>query len=439
MAAPQGSFAKRFSSLKISGVQATGKKLGKGADATVQEVDWFGTSCAAKQLHEVLLEDDSPGGAERFIDNFAKECTTWSRLIHPHVVQFLGVCFFEGSRVPSLILEKMDTSLRMFVETHAKEDFLLEDKVYVLRQIAQGLSYLHSRNPPLVHHDLSPNNVLLNEVSFHTKLSDFGMTRALDLSKMTRKSSVKGTLAFMGPEALHSPPKYDEKLDMFSYGNVMITTVTHKWPEPGPPNRYKGDKLVALTELQRREHYLALFDQKENELFLQLVHSCLKNRPAQRPTSIQLVKEMRKIEESHPRVLRETEIIAQLQQERDELQREKDRLSRVERQLCEEKEQLAKEKQQEGENLCKEKNGLVKEFTVKEKAFHLAIYQKEEQLRQVEAHHQYELEQLQHQLKVLQGGNVPPKKPWGGMLQYCGACLLHEIGLWIWYLVSWTS
>ena len=322
------SFSKQFTSLELTGVELTGKKLGKGSDATVQEVNWLGTLCAAKQLHDILLEDDSPGGARRFIENFEKECTTWSKLVHPHIVQFLGVFFLSGSRVPILILEKMDISLRGYLEKHKKEEIPLSAKVYILRQVAQALSYLHSRTPPLVHHDLSPNNILLNEVSLVTKVTDFGMSRALDSSKMTRKSSVKGTQAFMAPEALHSPPKYDEKLDVFSYGNVTMTTVTHEWPEPGPPNRYEGDKLIAVNELQRREQYLISFSPKENELIFPIIHSCLDNRPSLRPTSLQLVAQMRQIEASHPRIALSGEAtIAQLReglQQKDTLIKEKD-------------------------------------------------------------------------------------------------------------------
>ena len=321
------SFSKQFASLEITDIQLTGKILGKGSDATVKEVNWVGTSCAAKQLHEILLEDDSPGGAKRFVDNFEKECMTWSKLIHPHIVQFLGVYFLSGSRVPMLILEKMDTSLRHYLEKHTKENFVLPDKIYVLRQIAQALSYLHSRSPPLVHHDLSPNNVLLNEVSLQAKVTDFGMTRAMDPSKMTRKSSAKGTQAFMPPEALHSPPRYDEKLDVFSYGNVIVTTVIHDWPEPGPPTALERGKIIGFSELQRRQQYLVLFTPKENELFLPIVGPCLQNDPTMRPTSIRLVTQMRGIEESHPRRAEDSTVIPQLRQDlrlKSEQLREKD-------------------------------------------------------------------------------------------------------------------
>ena len=101
MSSSKFEFSGKLVSLEITGIQLTGKIVGKGSDATVKEVNWVGTSCAAMQLHEILLEDDSSGGAKRFVDNFEKECLTWSKLIHPHMIQFLGVYFLSGSRIVS--------------------------------------------------------------------------------------------------------------------------------------------------------------------------------------------------------------------------------------------------------------------------------------------------------------------------------------------------
>jgi serine/threonine protein kinase len=359
-------------------------------------VNWLGTLCAAKQLHDILLEDDSPGGARRFIENFEKECTTWSKLVHPHIVQFLGVHFLSGSRVPILILEKMDISLRGYLEKHKKEEIPLSAKVYILRQVAQALSYLHSRSPPLVHHDLSPNNILLNEVSLVTRVTDFGMSRALDSSKMTRKSSVKGTLAFMAPEALHSPPKYDEKLDVFSYGNIAMTTVTHKWPEPGPPNRYEGDKLIAVNELQRREQYLIAFSPKENELFFPIIRSCLDNRPSLRPTSLQLVAQMRQIEASHPRIVSSgeatiTQLRVGLQQKDTQLQQKDAQLQQYHTQLKDKDTQLQQKDAQihqyrsqltEKDTQLKQKDTQLKQKDTQLKQKDTQLKQKDTQLKQ---------------------------------------------------------
>ena len=294
------SSSSRFPGLLIAKLAFTDKKLGRGADATVYEVDWNGTPCAAKRLHEILLEDDSPGGADKFIANFEAECTTWSKLRHPGVVQFLGVYLERGSRLPVLVMEKMDTSLRRYLEDHSKKEFPLHLKAFVLRQICQALAYLHGQNPPLVHHDLSPNNVLLNVVSFVTKLTDFGMSRAIHPSSIIRQSSVKGTPAFMSPEALQSPPRYNEKLDVFSFGNIILSTITHEWPEPCHLTQYKGDQLIALDEFQRRERYVEMFTPQEKQLFHPTVRQCLENRPDKRPSSAVLVRELRHIESSLP-------------------------------------------------------------------------------------------------------------------------------------------
>ena len=291
----------KFSGLLVSNLVLSEEKLGKGSDATVFAAEWNGTVCAAKRLHEILLEDQSAGGADKFISNFEAECLTWSKLRHPGVVQFLGVHMDRRSRLPVLVMEKMDTSLRTYLEDHNKVEFLLHQKAFVLRQVTQALAYLHSKNPPLVHHDLSPNNVLLNVVSFVAKVSDFGMSRAINPCAFTRKSSIKGTQAFMAPEALHDPPRYNEKLDVFSFGNVVISTLTHEWPNPGPPTRYEGDVFVGITEFQRREQCVELFTAQEKQLFLPIVHQCLENRPDKRPSSLVLVQEMRRIESILPR------------------------------------------------------------------------------------------------------------------------------------------
>ena len=285
----------KFSRLLISNVVFTDTKLGRGSDAIVYAVKWKGTVCAAKRLHEILLEDDSPGGSDRIISNFEQECLTWSKLRHWAVVQFLGVYREPPSRLPVLVMEKMDTSLRKHLEAHKKEEFPIHLKALVLRQVTQALAYLHSQKPPLVHHDLTTNNVLLNENTFVAKVSDFGMSRAVNPSKLTRKSSIKGTSAFMAPEALQDPPRYNEMLDVFSFGVVIISTLTHEWPTPSSPTYLEESTVRARTELERREQYFEHFDEEE-KLFLPIVCQCLENGLHKRPSSAVLVKELQRIE-----------------------------------------------------------------------------------------------------------------------------------------------
>ena len=333
--------------LLISNLVFTETKLGRGADATVYEVEWNGTLCAAKRLHEILLEDQSSGGVAKLISNFEAECLTWSKLRHPGIVQFLGVHLDRSSRLPVLVMEKMDTSLRTYLEDHRKEEFSLHQKMFVLRQVAQAMAYLHNQNPPLVHHDLSPNNVLLNVVSFVTKVSDFGMSRAINPSALSRKSSIKGTQAFMPPEALHNPPRYNETLDVFSFGNIIISTLTHEWPNPGPPTRYEGDMFVAITELQRRERYVEMLTAQEKQLFLPIVRPCLENRPDKRSSSVMLVQELRRIESSLPTGSHVAAPIEQLRQQlsaKEEECRQKDEVIRGKDEVIKEINEALREK-----------------------------------------------------------------------------------------------
>ena len=343
MAAHQKS---QFSSLNaVDNVTFTGVTLGKGAYGCVEEADWNGTVCAAKRIHELFLQDESPGAFENLMAGFEFECRTWSQLRHPGVVQFLGVYFDVDG--PVLMLEKMDTSLRKYLEYYNKEEFPLHLKASVLRQVSQALAYLHGQNPPLVHHDLSSNNILLNAVSFVTKVTDFGMSRAIDPSSLSRKSSIKGTVAFMPPEALQKIPRYDVKLDIFSFGSVIEHTLTHEWPDPEPPNRYEGEKLIALDEFQRRERYVEMFTAQEKQLFLPIVRRCLENRPDKRPSSVMLVQELRCIESSLPVDGHVAAPIEQLYQQlaaKEEECRQKDVALRQKDEIIREKEIVLKKK-----------------------------------------------------------------------------------------------
>ena len=277
--------------IPVADLKETGVQLGRGAFGSVKEIDWNGTLCASKKVHDVFLELPLGEEKEAIMKAFKNECRTWAKLIHPNVVQFLGLSL-DGSlanSAPVLILEKMDTSLTKYLDIHTKSQFPLSQKLFIFHQVAQALAYLHTRMPPLVHHDLTPNNILVSYGSMIAKVTDFGMTHALDPKNLTRKSSIKGTWVFMGPEALSEESKSDEKLDIFSYGNVIITTVTHEWPNPRLAVEYVGEVPTARTEYQRREHQLVLFAAREQELLQPTIRECLDNRPSKRPSSLTII------------------------------------------------------------------------------------------------------------------------------------------------------
>ena len=352
------------SPLEFKGIRPTGEVLGSGSYGEVIEVEWCNTICAAKRMHDIFLCTLSPVELDKMVKDFEKECQIWSSLRHPNIVLLLGIYHPPKSRVPQFVLEKMDTSLRHYLEGHSREEFLLPDKVSILRQVAQGLCYLHSQNPPLVHHDLSPNNILLNEWTFQTKLTDFGMTRAINLSKLTRKSSVKGTFAFMSPEALDVPPRYTEKLDVFSFGNCIATTLTHEWPNPSHPTAYDKGNAILRTEFERRIHQIDQMSSREKDLFLPLVRRCLEGDATIRPSSAELVSAMKQIEST----LQSTEPskIKEARQAMSQLSLERQQKTQLQQQLEEEHQRYQTQLtqlQQENTQLQQENTQLQQENT----------------------------------------------------------------------------
>ena len=72
---------------------SSGKEIGRGAYGRVFEVKYEGAVCAAKEIHELLLNSQYmySNPIQRLKDNFLRECQIWSVLRHPNVVQFLGM------------------------------------------------------------------------------------------------------------------------------------------------------------------------------------------------------------------------------------------------------------------------------------------------------------------------------------------------------------
>ena len=82
-----------WDSLILHGVNPTGKEIGRGAYGRVFEVDYEGTLCAAKEVHDELLRNATRHDLERIKANVIKECQIWSTLLHPYVVRFLGSAY----------------------------------------------------------------------------------------------------------------------------------------------------------------------------------------------------------------------------------------------------------------------------------------------------------------------------------------------------------
>ena len=189
----------RLQDLYLTGVRRNGNDIGVGAYGKVFEVECFGTVYAAKEIHSILVQGVRREEFEATKKAFLAECIRSGSLSHPNVVHFLGVYNPGGqSLLPVLVMERMQESLTSVVEKYPNIPMYV--KLSILLDVSRGLWYLHGHHPPIVHRDLSPNNVLLTS-QFVAKISDLGVAKVIQAdSKKTdscsRNSGLYATRGF---------------------------------------------------------------------------------------------------------------------------------------------------------------------------------------------------------------------------------------------------
>ena len=276
-----------FDPYKLTGVKVTDRELGHGSYATVLELEYMGLKCAGKKIHDVLLKQ---GDTMYTLQRFEEECRLLSQVRHPNIVQFLGVYFQQGVRVPILVMEFLPTNLTSCIEQFGI--FPKEISYSILHDVALGLCYLHSQTPAIIHRDLSSNNVLLNP-NMTAKISDLGVARILNLTplQVSRMTQTPGTPAYMPPEVMVASPSYNASIDIFSYGILMIHTFSGKWPEPQiGPVRTRPSRLIPVSEAERREVFLQAIG--NDHPLLNLIRKCIDNHPRLRPRASEIVKQL---------------------------------------------------------------------------------------------------------------------------------------------------
>jgi translation initiation factor 2 beta subunit (eIF-2beta)/eIF-5 len=112
-------------------------------------------------------------------------------------------------------------------KSHLKTDGMLTRVGYYIAsqifiQILECVNYLHKQNPPLIHRDLNPANILLKKSDSKgicVKIADFGLINIHEISKQSHTSD-KGTVKYMAPEVMMRR-KYNIKADVYSLGIIF--------------------------------------------------------------------------------------------------------------------------------------------------------------------------------------------------------------------------
>ena len=275
----------------INSLSVTEDELGRGSYGAVRVAVYQGKECVVKEIYRHFQTTQVQQKSRKIIESFLSEINTLSELRHPCIVQFLGIHYQNEMPLPLLVMEKMHQNLCKFVTESPGYSTLLTARI--LHDVACGLAYLHSKN--VIHRDLKADNILLTS-SNEAKIGDLGVARVMQnfiVSQQMTKSP--GNLAHMPPEAVVDNPKYTNKLDIFSFGCVIIYAVVKKVPMPTdaytPSETQNGEVFKRVDEVTRREKYLQEMDHVS---FLRdLAMECLANDAGKRPRASDIVDKLK--------------------------------------------------------------------------------------------------------------------------------------------------
>ena len=214
-------------------------EIGRGSYGIVYEGKLDNRPVAVKVLHKSLLYGI-------IIDKFREECELLQRLNHKNVVKLIQFNISHSSP-PVLITELLDCDLEKYITKIQPEKIPFPEVVSIMLDIAQGLHYLHYEcSPAIVHRDLAGKNVLLSKTK-QAKIADLGLAKHFSLKQEGMLASpVPGTPVYAAPETQWSPLQetkdpaistkvvYNEKIDIFSYGVVLMEAINGRNPKCDP-------------------------------------------------------------------------------------------------------------------------------------------------------------------------------------------------------------
>ncbi len=155
---------------------------------------------------------------------FAREAKSAAAVVHEHVVPIQTVD--EENGLPYFVMPVIDgQSLQQRVDADGPLE--LREVLRIGMQIASGLSAAHAQG--LVHRDVKPANVLLENGVERVMLTDFGLARAADDANMTQSGVITGTPQYMSPEQAQGLD-VDHTSDLFSLGSVLYFMCTGRSP-----------------------------------------------------------------------------------------------------------------------------------------------------------------------------------------------------------------
>ncbi|KAK6300971.1 hypothetical protein J4Q44_G00290690 [Coregonus suidteri] len=256
----------------------------------------------------------------------------------PHVLRILGVyqgCPPSPGRGPStqlgIVMELMKIGSLATLQATLSGPPPWPLSFRLAHQIALGINFLHNLPQPLLHRDLKPNNVLLDD-NLNAKLTDFGLAEVShSVLKTSREEPGEegGTLSYMPPEAFGSSYEPTRATDIYSYGILLWSIFTGKEPYYAD-NPYLQSRMVRLRVPMGDRPPLEAVDRDQagglGEM-VDLMVKCWDQQPSERPHFLDCLTVTERTYERHKQSINEVvhQVLLKLEEERERQEEERER------------------------------------------------------------------------------------------------------------------
>jgi len=207
---------------------------------------------------------------EKLKTDFISEMHHLSTLRHPNITTVMGAVIDKKAE-PMLVMEYMDYGSLYDVLHNDTMPFEGDLLLPILRDIAQGIRFLHAADPQVIHGDLKAANILI-DCKFRAKVADFGLS-------MKREAGATGTPFWMAPELLRGEGENTAASDVYSFGIILYEIYARKDP-------YNGERLSVVIngvkdkEIMKRPSVPSATP----PMVATIMNECLLDDPQARPT-----------------------------------------------------------------------------------------------------------------------------------------------------------
>jgi serine/threonine protein kinase len=228
------------------------EELGRGGMAVVYKAwdDFLKNYVALKLIRsqDIGIADAAREGE---IQEFLREARTAIKLSHPHIVRvfelgchddryFLSMEFVDGKNLEAMLHPNR--------RQNPWQEFFASPRRFlvILRDVASALHHAHAQNPPIVHRDVKPQNILVDGKG-RACVVDFGLAKEMKSgSTLTVSGIVKGTPCYMAPEQAlgRSGQGVDARTDVWALGAILYECLAGIPPFTGPTQREILNKVV---------------------------------------------------------------------------------------------------------------------------------------------------------------------------------------------------